>query len=639
VAVGAGGVFARFRRNDNVRSAPAAAVLASWVDLTSAAEDTPGYSSFGYCDPQCVYDNYVYAPAHHLPSSGADADTVYISGDNAYSENNWGPNSPRFAPEGPNCGGDSPSNMPPCGRSNARGVLLSTNAGVHFTDMTEDTTDDFYPGALHPDHHALIVNPRNWRQFFDVGDGGIVRSNGRFADDSGDCVQPKGYVGTRLTFCRLVLSRVPERLETINEGLRTLHFYEIAVSPFDKHTVIGGTQDNGSWERGSIQGAGTNGPGIPQGANCQRTAGNSTQVWVNTNIADGGHNNFDIGDPCFRMTGFQVGQMMVAYEPKNQLDMNWIADTQFVFYGSELNAFIGVANGDPVREHWLWSAREHVFRSMNQGRNPILTKETHREHCNIWFGDGDVDDNGVFEPPKDICDDWKPLGDPSPRGRLTYGPAAACPNPTPPPNFVPCPPPFPYGTDRSGGYTAVVERANDGRTVWAATQPGRVFVSKNADDPNPAAVVFDRIDDDLTATNDPPRFPSAIYVDPKDANHAWIAYSGFNTKTPGLPGHVFEVRYVPGASTFTLLDGNEPVDRLGDIPATSIGVSDKGTIYVGTDYGCVASKGDGVWRPCGSGLPSMPVSDLVYVKEHKTLYAGTHGQGVWALKVHGWEGR
>ncbi len=60
---------------------------------------------------------------------------------------------------------------------------LTTNGGAapgtqYFTDMTDDTTDNFYPVELHPDHHALTVNPRNYKQFFDVGDGGIVRSNG-----------------------------------------------------------------------------------------------------------------------------------------------------------------------------------------------------------------------------------------------------------------------------------------------------------------------------------------------------------------------------------------------------------------------------------------------------------------------------
>ncbi len=154
-------------------------------------------------------------------------------------------------------------------------------------------------------------------------------------------------------------------------------------------------------------------------------------------------------------------------------------------------------------------------------------------------------------------------------------------------------------------------------------------------------MVFDRIDDDPTAGPTPNRFVTAIYVDPKDPNHAWVTYSGFNAKTPATPGHVFEVRYVPGASTFRLLDGNEPRDRMGDIPATSIAVSDSGTIYVGTDYGCVASKGDGSWRQCGSGLPHMPVADLIYVRDQmrppykgkERLYAATHGQGVWELKT------
>jgi hypothetical protein len=619
VGVGGGGVFARFRRNDNVRTAAAAAVLASWQDLTSNVEDTPGYSSFGYCDGQCTYDNYVFAPAGHFPKSGADADDVYLLGDNQYNENNWGPLSPRGPSDGPNCQGDSPSNAPPCGRSNGRGVALSQNAGVHFTDMTEDDRHDFYPGAQHPDHHALTVNPRDWKQFFAVGDGGIIRSNGDFINDSGDCTQPKGYVGTRLAFCQLMLAQVPERLTTLNRGLRTLHFYQLNYNPHDPDVIVGGTQDNGSWENGDGPGSGTNsgpnGPLVPPNttsfpSNCRGLSNAAQSIWVNTNIADGGHNHFDIGDPCFRLSGWQGGQTMVTYDPKNQLDMNWTSDTHFVFYGTEANAFVGTANDDRVHAHWLWSARQHVFRSTNQGRNPILTKATHREHCNVWYGDGDVDDNGVFEPTKDICDDWKPLGDPGPAGRLTD---------------------VAYGADRAGGYTGVIERGDDSGTLWAATQMGRVFVSKNADNPVPTAVTFDRIDNDPTATNAPPRFPTAIYVDPEDSNHAWITYSGFNAKTPGFVGHVFEVRYIPGASTFRMLDGNEPRDELGDIPATSIVVSKHGTIYVGTDYGCVKSSGDGSWSECGRGLPNMNVADMVYVRERNKIYAATHGQGVWEL--------
>ena len=38
-------------------------------------------------------------------------------------------------------------------------------------------------------------------------------------------------------------------------------------------------------------------------------------------------------------------------------------------------------------------------------------------------------------------------------------------------------------------------------------------------------------------------------------------------------------------------------------------------------------------HPTAAGLPNVTVSDLVYVPERGALYAGTHGQGVWQLRV------
>jgi hypothetical protein len=576
VGVGGGAIgnvaqFARFRRNDAVRTPAAGAVTVSWVDLTSnnVTTNPQGFSSFGYCDPQCSYDNYVYVPP------GAGPDTVYLLGDNEYNENNY-----------------------VTGRSNGRAVLLSTNAGVLFTDMTEDASDQFYAVQLHPDHHALVTNPANWRQFFDFGDGGVIRSNGVFVDDSGDCVNPKAINNAaRLAFCRLVLSRIPERLEAINKGLRTLHFYEIEYSKHDPDVIAGGTQDNGSWE----------------------TTGDHER-WANVNIADGGHNAYDAlgGNPDFRMTAWQAGAILASFTPQDQVDITWIADTINFLppYVNEPVPFIGNAITDPVQPGWMWTARAHVFRSRNYGLNPVFPREDVIEHCNVWFGDFDIDENGIYEPLVDICDDWQPLGDPAPAGRLT--------------DAV-------FG-DRPGGHVAVVERGkNDTSTLWAATSAGRVFVSKNADASNPASVQLVRIDGFSAA--DPPRYPSAIFVDPADSNHAWITYSGFNAKTPTTPGHVFEVRYVPASggnpasATFTSLDGHK-TNGFGDIPATSIVVSERGTLYVGTDFGVVQKqKNSPVWHLTAAGMPNVTVADLVLVPERGVLYAGTHGQGVWQLKV------
>jgi hypothetical protein len=303
----------------------------------------------------------------------------------------------------------------------------------------------------------------------------------------------------------------------------------------------------------------------------------------------------------------------VSFTPQNQTDVTWVSDTMFVYYGSELVPFIGNAITDPVVPGRMWHGREHVFRASNHGLNPAFPRAAVIAACNVWTGSGDIDGDGVYDPVVDICDDFRPLGDPGTNGRLTA----------------------PIWGDRNGGSVSVVERAkSDSSTLWVATSLGRVFVSKNADALVPASVTFTRLDS--LAANDPPRYPTSIFVDPDDANHAWITYSGFNVKTPATPGHVFEVRYVPatGAVTFTNLDGHKN-NGFGDIPATSVIVSPRGTLYVGTDFGVVQrQRNSPVWHLTAAGLPNVTVSDLFYVPERDALYAGTHGQGVWQLKVH-----
>jgi hypothetical protein len=337
---------------------------------------------------------------------------------------------------------------------------------------------------------------------------------------------------------------------------------------------------------------------------------------VNVNVADGGHNAFDAlgGNPNFRLTAWQSGQLEVSFTPLDQVDTTWISDSLVVLppYNAEPVPFIGNAITDPVKPGWMWIGRAHVFRSMNYGINPTFPREDVLEHCSVWTGDGDIDENGTYEPFIDICDDWKPLGDPGLAGRLTDGG---------------------FG-DRAGGHVAVVERGWDGSTLWTATSVGRVFIAKNADAADPASVTFTRLDS--LAENDPPRYPTAIFVDRSDPNRAWITYSGFNAKTPLTPGHIFEIRYNPsnGAVTFTSLDGHR-INGFGDIPASSVIVTSAGTLYVGTDFGVVVKqKNSSVWRRAAAGMPNVTVSDLVYVPERGMLYAATHGQGAWGLKVH-----
>ncbi len=120
--------FARFMRSDSVRTGAVAAVH-------DAHERRPGHAGlleYGYCDPQCSYDYYVYVPP------GADADTVVPLRSKPVRRERLRRRAARTA---------------------AAVGSLSTNAGVHFTDLTDDTSDQNYPVELHPDHHALVTNP------------------------------------------------------------------------------------------------------------------------------------------------------------------------------------------------------------------------------------------------------------------------------------------------------------------------------------------------------------------------------------------------------------------------------------------------------------------------------------------------
>src|SRR5919202_5935388 len=151
----------------------------------------------------------------------------------------------------------------------------------------------------------------------------------------------------------------------------------------------------------------------------------------------------------------------------------------------------------PTVSKLLFTGREHVFRSTNGGVNPAFPYAKVKLHCSSWFGDHDINESGAYEPSVDVCDDWKAMGDPAHLGRLTYGPAAACPPAANPGAAwtVACPAPYPWGEDRSGGLISAIEpAATDRNVVWAATSLGRIFVTTNAGAADPATIAWHRID-------------------------------------------------------------------------------------------------------------------------------------------------
>jgi hypothetical protein len=477
------------------------------------------------------------------------------------------------------------------GISNGRAVLLSRDGGNTFTDLTEDATSTTSPNGLHPDQHALVTVPGKPLQFLEGSDGGLMMSDGTLKDISGRC-DSRGLSGAEFGRCKQLLSGVPGQYTNLNSGLQTLQFQSLSLNPRDSNDVQGGTQDNGTFE----------------------TRGN-VKTWPQTIFGDGGLSGFDATNDHIRYHTYFAQQPEVSFRDGIPSSWNFIGDPLF----AESALFYFPILPDPVVSGTVFSGLTHVWRTLDNGGPQAYLEQ----HCNEFTGDGpDVNPNPTSNA---VCGDWVRLGDPTPNGRLTCTPASST------------TPNCPYGTDKSGGNVGWVARTpSDSSTLWASTTPGRLFVSHNANNADPTAVTFTRID--RLAANSPNRSISSIYVDPTNSNHAWVSYLGFNAATPTTTGHLFEVTYNPGAgtATWTKLDDTGS-SHYGNLPANAI-VEDPqtGDLYVSNDFGVVKLAADDTasgWVLAAQGLPVVTVAGLTIDPGARVLLAATHGRGAYRLML------
>ena len=152
------------------------------------------------------------------------------------------------------------------------------------------------------------------------------------------------------------------------------------------------------------------------------------------------------------------------------------------------------------------------------------------------------------------------------------------------------------------------------------------FVTKNADDKQ-QKVRYARID----TPDQPNRFVSSIHIDPANANHAWVSFSGYDAYTTAH-GHVFEVTFNPATGTATWTNLSHDI---GDQPVTDLVRDDNtGTLYAGTDFGVLSlAAGATHWSVAGNDLPPVAVYGLTISSSSRALYAATHGRGAWKLTL------
>ena len=609
-----------------------------WQKLTSSTTSSPYFATIDFCTGQCWYDQRVYTPVGF-------PDTVYVIGSNQYGEQPCDTN-------GVGCGN---------GRSNGREVLYSDTAGdpdaAHnmrtFTDLSYDATVNHpswcayapyfdqgclnAPNGIHPDQHAIAINPGNPTQIFEGSDGGLIRTSGAFADISSQCDSPFRNGGTPLPTssgsylsCKRLLSRVPTLISHIDKKLSsTLQFINVAINPSNSGEIMGGTQDNGTWSNPGNLG---------------------TNTFTQVIYGDGGNAGYDGTNPTWRFNEFTGGFTDANFE--NGEPTKWVIISAPIVNSGEGPAFYWPQIGDPnpvPGTHPIFSGARHVWRSWAFGAG----------HAGSVPQDSTPDIAGyeancpefVVSGAQDGCGDFRPLGGPYCDGLSSTATIPSC---TDQPGDLAG---TVYGSDRGGGTISWLARDGaDHGTLWAATSAGRIFVTHNADAPDPANVTWHRIDSS-TSGNSPTRFPSGIYVDPADPRHAWITYSGYNAATPSTPGHVFEVRENgtgAGSGVFTNLNveaGSSafptPTDN-GDLPVSDVVRDDAAqALYVSTDFGVLRgdANGTGGWHVT-AGMPNYEVMHLEIQPSSRVptctsgppgckrvLFAATHSRGIWQMQL------
>jgi hypothetical protein len=189
---------------------------AGWKLLTSARIGRPGFAAYRYCQIQCDYSNFIASPPGR-------PDLLWLGGTFDYPDQRTHPRE----------------------WSNGRTVLRSQDGGLTWTDVSADAQSPSY--VMHPDQHTIAFSPQDPDIAFIGSDGGLVRTSGRFADLSRRCGS-RGLFGPELRLCRALLRRAPSRILSLNDGLPTLQFQSVSISPPDTPLeLLGGTQDNGTW--------------------------------------------------------------------------------------------------------------------------------------------------------------------------------------------------------------------------------------------------------------------------------------------------------------------------------------------------------------------------------------------------------
>ena len=172
-------------------------------------------------------------------------------------------------------------------------------------------------------------------------------------------------------------------------------------------------------------------------------------------------------------------------------------------------------------------------------------------------------------------------------------------------------------TGGSGSLTAVSVAPSNNKVVYAGTSNGLVQVTSNAG----SGATWTKV-----STGLPAQSVTQIAVSLTSSATAYVTFSGFPS---GAGKHIFKTTNT--GSTWTDISTTLPNTPVNDLVVDPTYAS---TLYAATDVGVFyTTNGGSTWTTLMSGLPNVVVLGLKLYQPTRTLWAATHGRGMWTVSV------
>ncbi len=453
-------------------------------------------------------------------------------------------------------------------------LQASDDNGQNWFDIGRSYLDEPVGGPLnrlHNDQHALGVNPRNPNEVLVGCDGGLYKIT----------YSPKAVAGA---------ARWGNVAFSAQDGLNIAQFYDIALVPNNPNIILGGTQDNASPRS---YGAVSPHDGL---------AASKGVRWNNSGGGDGGTSSIDPTDKNI---------MYVSSTGTTWRSTDGWATSLVSPNANTYPLAIPLRSGAPNNESTLFlgpsdldSGGSHLFLATNG-----------------WlyrYAKGTAADNLGFRLDRKRI---VPGAFPPDLSEVSYrlGPAGGTPEAS--------------GTLLSGIPNVVRVAPGDGNIVYVGTLSGKLYMTKNAKDPDVTKVVFTEIQDGAIGL--PANLPiTSLEVHPYDPTQVYVGLGGTGTGE----AHLLWCDNVLDPDREWLMVGDAGFLAM-DIPVNSV-VLDRNSpdtrVYVANDLGVFGSTNGGTTFAKMSAKGSLWNVQVNSLKVGSGwLSAGTFGRGVHRITTSG----